>query len=80
MGFPPERIDVLQKIDGIEFDDCWASRIYATVNGHLQVPVISAEKLIANELAAGRPRDLLDVEDIREAQAEAAKLPKETEQ
>ncbi len=80
MGFPPERIDVLQKIDGIEFDECWASRVYATVNGHIQVPVISAEKLIANKIAAGRPRDLLDVEDIREAQAEAAKLTTETKQ
>jgi ribosomal protein L7/L12 len=68
MGFPPERIDILQKIDGIEFDEAWETRIYAIVNDFLRVPVISAEKLIRNKLAAGRPRDLLDVEEIREAQ------------
>ena len=37
----------------------------------LEIPVISAKHLIANKLAAGRPRDLLDVEDILEAQLEA---------
>lgn len=71
IGFPPERIDVLQEIDGVQFDQCWSSRITAIFNGRLEVPVISAEYLIANKLAAGRPRDLLDVADIREAQQEA---------
>jgi ribosomal protein L7/L12 len=70
MGFPPERIDVLQEIDGVTFDECWASRITAIVNSNLEIPVISAQHLVANKLAAGRPRDLLDVEDIREAQLE----------
>ena len=74
MGFPPERIDVLQEIDGVAFDECWASRITATINGNLEVPVISAEHLIENKLAAGRPRDLLDVEDIREAQLEVQRI------
>ncbi len=46
MGFPPEQIDVLQKIDGVTFDESWDSRIYAVVNGFLRVPVISAEKLV----------------------------------
>ena len=71
MGFPPERIDVLQEIDGVTFDACWDSRISAIVNDNLEIPVISAKHLIANKLAAGRPRDLLDVEDILEAQLEA---------
>jgi hypothetical protein len=71
MGFPPERIDVLQKIDGVTFDESWATRVRAVVGGHLEVPVISAEQLIVNKLAVGRPRDLLDVEDIREAQLES---------
>jgi len=70
MGFPPERIDILQEVDGVTFDECWPSRITAVINGNLEVPVISAEHLVANKLAAGRPRDLLDVEDIREAQLE----------
>jgi hypothetical protein len=67
MGFAPERIDILQKIDGVLFDEAWESRIYAIVNGFLRIPVISADMLIRNKLAAGRRRDLDDVEDIREA-------------
>lgn len=68
MGFPPERINILQDVDGVTFEQCWPSRIIAVISGNLEVPVISAEHLIANKLAAGRPRDLLDVEEIREAQ------------
>ena len=76
MGFPPEQVDVLQSIEGVQFDECWGSRIYAVI-GTLRVPVISADQLIRNKLAAGRPRDLLDVEEIREAQKEKTlrKLP-----
>lgn len=70
MGFPPEQVDVLQTIAGVNFDESWESRTEVLLNGKIRVPVISADKLIANKLAAGRPRDLLDVEDIREAQAE----------
>jgi hypothetical protein len=74
MGIPPERIHRLQKIDVLAFHDCWSSRIKAIVNGDLEVPVISAQRLAANKLAPGRPRDLLDVGDIREAQLPTQKL------
>ena len=40
-------------------------RAYAVVNDSFEVPVIPPAKLIANKLAAGRPRDLLDVEEMR---------------
>ncbi len=69
MGFPPEQVDVLQRIDGVDFDACWESRVEALINGTILVPIISVDQLILNKLAAARPRDLLDVEEIREAQA-----------
>jgi hypothetical protein len=57
---------VLQRVD---FDACWESRVEALINGTILVPMISVDQLILNKLAAARPRDLLDVEEIREAQA-----------
>ena len=74
MGHPPHRADVLQSITGVDFDECWEDRTYATVGPGLDVPVISAEKLIKNKLATGRLRDTLDVEAIREAQAAVARI------
>ncbi len=66
IGQPPSRIDILQKIDGVEFDEGWESRVEGVVEG-TTVPVISADKLVQNKLASGRARDLADVEAIRAA-------------
>ncbi len=65
MGVPPHRIDILQAIDGVSFDEAWQTRIETQIDG-VPVHLISSEMLIRNKLASGRPRDLLDVEDIRE--------------
>jgi hypothetical protein len=71
MGQPPSRIDIMQAIDGVSFNDAWESRI-DTVIDNIPTHVISSEMLIRNKLATGRPRDLLDVEDIREATGKAS--------
>jgi hypothetical protein len=67
MGQPPLRIDILQRIDGVDFDEAWSRRVEAMIDGELPVHVISREHLIQNKLACGRPRDLLDVEELRAA-------------
>jgi hypothetical protein len=61
MGIPPNRIDLLSGIDGVEFAPAWASRVESTYAGEA-VPVIGREDLIRNKRAAGRPQDLLDAE------------------
>jgi hypothetical protein len=70
IGVPPNRIDILQKITAVSFDEAWETRIETIVDGEILVPVISSDLLIRNKLAVGRPRDLLDVADIREAALE----------
>jgi hypothetical protein len=67
MGQPPHRIDILQQIDSIDFDEAWANRLDAMVDGEVSVHVISKDDLIRNKLHCGRPRDLLDVEELRQA-------------
>jgi hypothetical protein len=65
IGQPPARIDILQQIDGITFDEAWANRIEGTIDGQIQAAVISRDDLIRNKLAAGREQDLLDVKTLR---------------
>jgi hypothetical protein len=45
----------------VTFDQCFEARQIAMLDG-VQVPVISREHLLANKRAAGRPKDLADVE------------------
>ena len=66
-GNAPHRIDIIQKIDGVTFDEAWKARVPAKIDGELPVPVISREHLIQNKRAAGRPRDLNDVAEIENA-------------
>jgi hypothetical protein len=69
IGQPPIRIDILQQIDGVTFDDAWSNRIEAEVGG-ISAHVISADDLIRNKLASGRLQDLADAEAVREATKE----------
>jgi hypothetical protein len=67
MGVPPSRVDILQKIEAVDFDEAWANRIETFIAADIPTQVISRDDLIKNKLAVGRPQDLLDVEKIREA-------------
>ncbi len=63
IGVEPNRIDVLTAIDGVPFDRAWSSRVEGTY-GDEKLWVLSIDDLIANKRAAGRKRDLLDVEEL----------------
>lgn len=60
LGLPPNRIDLITRISGVEFEEAWASRIITTI-GDLEIPVIGRGPLLANKRAAGRDKDLVDV-------------------
>jgi predicted nucleotidyltransferase len=66
LGQSPVRADILQSIDGVDFDEAWPQRIELSLEG-IPVHVISAEHLIRNKLKSGRLSDLADVEVIRHA-------------
>ena len=63
-GLPPNRIDILTRIDGVSFADAALDKILGELDG-LRLPVISRACLIRNKLAAGRPKDLADVEALK---------------
>ncbi len=61
IGLPPNRIDLLTRIDGLTFDEAARDAVPATLFG-VPVRVPSVRALIRNKRASGRPKDLVDVE------------------
>jgi len=67
IGVEPARIDLLQSIPAVDFDEAWANRTESLVDDRTPAHFISRDDLIKNKLAVGRHRDLDDVERIRAA-------------
>jgi len=65
LGQPPNRIDLLTSITGVEFDEAWAGRVGASLHG-IPVHFLGRESLIRNKRATGRTRDLADLEALGE--------------
>jgi hypothetical protein len=70
LGQPPARVDILQQIDGVSFDQAWENRVEGLLDGEIRTVVISKQDLIRNKLASGREQDLLDVKMLRTAALE----------
>lgn len=68
IGLPPVRIDLMQRIDGISFDEAWKNRIQGLIDGEISVMVISRNDLIRNKLASGRDQDILDARKLQETE------------
>jgi hypothetical protein len=77
MGVPPIAVDILPSVKGVELNAAGKSRIVVTVDAEtgLIANFISWEDLIAARLAAGRPKDLGDVDAIRTAGSSMVKPP-----
>ena len=65
MGVPPVRIEILTEISGVAFAECHARRVNAVLDG-IPVPMIARADLIANKRAAGRHKDLNDLQHLSE--------------
>ncbi len=63
LGCPPNRIDMLTSLSGVEFSECYASRVVEEIDG-VPVSFIDLENLKKNKKATGRHQDLADVENL----------------
>ena len=63
LGYPPRRIDILTTLPGVEFSDCYSSRIITDIDG-VPVNFIDLENLKKNKKATGRHQDLADLENL----------------
>jgi hypothetical protein len=63
IGVPPDRIDILTSVSGLDFQSAWRNRIFLTIDG-LTFPVIGFADLIVNKKASGRPKDIADLHGL----------------
>jgi hypothetical protein len=63
IGLPPSRIDIMTSVTGLEFDAAWPNRITATF-GDVVAPVLGLDDLRTAKRAAGRLKDLADLEEL----------------
>jgi hypothetical protein len=64
IGLPPNRIDILTRITGVEFEKAWGDRLQITIQDRT-IPVLGRQDLIHNKLTTGRPKDLGDAETLK---------------
>ncbi len=63
IGVAPNRIDLLTSITGVTFQEAWADRIEAVVDG-VPVNFISRQALVRNKRLTGRAQDKADLEAL----------------
>jgi hypothetical protein len=63
IGLPPRRVDIINRADGVSFDEAIAEGSAFTLEGRT-IPVMGRVALIKNKRAAGRAQDLADVEAL----------------
>jgi predicted nucleotidyltransferase len=63
LGMAPLRIEILNEISGVAFEDCYPHRVEAKIDG-VDVSVIDLEHLKQNKRASGRHKDLEDLKQL----------------
>lgn len=63
LGYPPNRIDIVTSLTGVDFDNCYNSRSTINIDG-IDIKIIDRFNLRKNKLATGRAQDLADAENI----------------
>jgi hypothetical protein len=63
LGYPPNRIDLLTSVSGLEFDECYPQKVSFDIAG-IKIDFIDLENLKKNKKASGRYKDLNDLENL----------------
>lgn len=63
IGYEPLRIDLINEIDGVSFNEAWENKIESNY-GLRSIFVIGKADLIKNKKASGREQDLLDARNL----------------
>ena len=64
LGFPPLRIDILNDLDGVSFEEAWKNRKIVNFEG-VDVNFIGYNDLITVKQKAARPQDIADVDKLK---------------
>jgi predicted nucleotidyltransferase len=64
LGYPPLRIDILNSITGVSFDEALEHSLKTKIDD-LNIIYIGMSELITNKMATGRKQDIADVESLQ---------------
>jgi Nucleotidyl transferase of unknown function (DUF2204) len=64
MGVAPVMIELINAISGVSFKTAWKNRI-AGRYGKTDIYYLSKSDLLKNKKASGRPRDILDIDELK---------------
>jgi len=64
IGYPPLRIDILNTIDGVKFENAYPNKLLLDVNG-IEIRYIGLKEFIENKTASGRSQDIADLREIK---------------
>lgn len=63
MGFPPIKIEIINYLEGVGFQNAYRNRNLITI-GDIEISLINIDDLIANKRTVARHQDLADVEKL----------------
>jgi hypothetical protein len=63
LGYPPYRIDILLAVDGVNFEECYRNKFEKQIDD-VSIDFIGREELIKNKKSTGRPKDIIDLENL----------------
>ncbi|HSO40287.1 MAG TPA: hypothetical protein VLT33_47505, partial [Labilithrix sp.] len=66
LGRPPVAIDLLSSTPGVPFREAWRGRRLLAIEGR-PIGFLGLTEFVKTKRACGRPKDLLDLELLREA-------------
>ena len=62
-GVPPMRLEILNEISGVTFEECWETKESIDIDD-CSVHAISLPCLLKNKKSSGRTKDQMDVEEL----------------
>lgn len=72
IGVPPLRVDILTSLDGVKEEDVFKKRKKGRLLG-VSVHFLDFDSLIKNKLKTGRPKDKLDVLELKKLKVKRKK-------
>jgi hypothetical protein len=63
LGYPPNRIDIITSLEGVDFKESYEKRLQVHVEG-VEINFINLDNLRKNKKATGRLQDLADLEKL----------------
>ena len=70
LGFPPLRIDILNDLDGVNFEEAWNNKKIVTFE-HVPVNFIGYNELLIVKQKSARSQDIADIEMLKKRNKES---------